>query len=106
MKLYNLFGIGAQHQNGDLVLNLLDPASGATPSPQELRCILDARFFVSCSTNRPEISSERRKKRSGLVHGLNQQFDPYVLKVESGRTMMRMFPNQKESSSLYVNLNS
>lgn len=108
MKLYNMFRIGAQHQNSDLVLYLLDPASGSTSSPQELCCILDARFFVSCSPNRTKVSPEKQKERCGLVHGLINDFSICVFKfpVDSGRTMMRMFQNQKESSSLYVNLNS
>jgi hypothetical protein len=62
MKLYNLLRVGAQHQNGDFVLNLLDPTSGTTPTSQELCCIFYARLFVRRSTNRAEISSAQTAK--------------------------------------------
>lgn len=72
VKPHNLLGIGAQHQHGDFMLNLLDPTGGPTSTSQKLRCILDARLFVCCSTNRSEVSPARREKElkhNELVRG-------------------------------------
>lgn len=68
MKLHDLLGIAAEHQHCNLMLNLLDPASGSTPTPQELCCIFNASLFVRCSTNRSEISSARSKNRQKWVN--------------------------------------
>lgn len=64
MKLHNLLQVAAQHQYGDFVLDLLDPTSGATPMPQELGCMFNARLFVRRSTNRPKVSSASVRKRN------------------------------------------
>jgi hypothetical protein len=71
MKLYDLLRVGAQHQNGDFVLNLLDPTSGTTPTSQELCCIFYARLFVRRSTNRAEISSANSGQSAG--HGTKKK---------------------------------
>mgnify|MGYP007092090840 CR=1 FL=1 len=69
VQFHDLLGIAAEHQHGNLVLNLLDPTRRPTSSPQELCCIFNARLFMRRSTNRAEISSgkKRKKRRNGLV---------------------------------------
>lgn len=62
MQLHNLLGVAAEHEDRNLMLNLLDPASSPTSTSQELRCILDARFFVRRSANRAEVSSAKSQQ--------------------------------------------
>jgi hypothetical protein len=66
VKLHNLFGVCAQHQHGDLMLDLFEPTGGSTSTPQKLCCILDARCFVRRAANRSEVSSAKKKKTKNV----------------------------------------
>jgi hypothetical protein len=65
VKLDNLFGVGAEHQDGDFMLNLFDPATSSTSTSQELRCIVHARFLVCSSSHCSEVSPAKWK--NGII---------------------------------------
>lgn len=105
VELHDLLRVGAQHQHRDLVLNLLHPASGSSPTPQELRCILDAGLFVRCSTNRSEVSSGREMRENRLA--MAKTSDPIHVCLQLTENNAENVPkSRKTTPSSPGNLNS
>lgn len=71
MQPDNVLRASAQHQHGDLVVDLLGAALAAAAPPQELGRIVDAGLLVDRSPHRAVLSSGEWKMRKKIIRRLD-----------------------------------